>query len=833
MADLPGEPRHGSEDWARADAAWPRIVRYKIEARVGAGGMAVVFRAHDERLRRLVALKVLAPAVAADERFRRRFIRESRAAAMVDDPHIIPIFDAGESGGLLYIAMRFVAGGDVRSLLSRSGPMSAQRAAGIVSATASALDAAHRAGLVHRDVKPANMLIDLRPGRPDHVYLSDFGLSKGALSSGGVTRAGHVVGTPAYMAPEQAAGRTVDGRADQYALACVAYELLTGKPPFVRDDATATIYAHIWEPPPAATALRRWVPAAVDSVLAKAMSKDPQQRFLTCQEFAESLRSGLELQPYSADPGTAATDRQSIGSAGKSAASSSSSEPRVMGGGNGAVAVRPRLDSAVALPGEIEQESPNAPPDEFEQEPPSASLAGPSRELSSARLAELALESPGTRFAEPAAPGPPSGSDRRPAKSTRRAVITRWAAAIALAALIPSIVVVALRKSSTPERLSPFRPVSGHLMSVSVIQDGSALAVGYRCATTCGTQTEIDKPLIIRWNGSTWSQMVAPVTTGSARLDGVAAAPNGLGYAVGYTCLAKCGTTSEVDRPLIFRSNGSAWSPITAPAGTGSARLTGVAVASKGRAYAVGYTCLENCGLVSEIDRPLILRMSDSGWSRVNSPSLPRSASLAAVSADAGGNAWAVGTTCARHCKSLIMRSDGSAWFRVPGPSPRQNAYLTGVATTPTGGAFASGWYYCSLQCGPPHGTVSRTLILRWDGRSWSQVKTPNLAANFNILYGITTGPGGTAWAVGIPVCGQRHCPAPADVSPFILHGNGTAWSRATMSPHGDFWLRGVSAGPGSDVWAVGDCAAKCGRGFKVDRTLILHWTGSSWSEVR
>jgi serine/threonine protein kinase len=302
MADLPSEAHDPPADRMHEIMEWPRIPGYQVEARIGAGGMAVVFRAHDERLRRPVALKVLASALAADDGFRRRFIREARAAAMVDDPHIIPVFEAGESDGLLFIAMRYVAGGDVRSLLSRSGAMSAARAAGIVSAAASALDTAHRAGLVHRDVKSANLLIDVRPGRPDHVYLSDFGLSKGALSSGGVTRAGHVVGTPAYLAPEQANGGKVDGRTDQYSLACVAYELLTGVPPFLRDDAAAMVYAHLWQPPPLATARQPVLPSAVDSVLARAMSKNPEQRFLTCQEFAESLRAALGLQPYSADP---------------------------------------------------------------------------------------------------------------------------------------------------------------------------------------------------------------------------------------------------------------------------------------------------------------------------------------------------------------------------------------------------------------------------------------------------------------------------------------------------------------------------------------------------
>ena len=191
--------------------AGSRVAGYLLEGQVGAGGMAVVFRARDVRLERVVALKVLAPGLAADEGFRRRFIRESRAAAAVDDPHIIPVYEAGEAGGVLFIAMRFVAGGDVRSLLRRRGVLSAGRVAGIVSPVALALDAAHAAGLVHRDVKPANMLVDVRPGRPDHVYLSDFGLSKGALSVAGLTGSGQFLGTPGYSAPEQIQGRRVDG----------------------------------------------------------------------------------------------------------------------------------------------------------------------------------------------------------------------------------------------------------------------------------------------------------------------------------------------------------------------------------------------------------------------------------------------------------------------------------------------------------------------------------------------------------------------------------------------------------------------------------------------
>jgi serine/threonine protein kinase/Tol biopolymer transport system component len=280
-----------------------RIAGYRLEEQIGQGGMAVVFRALDERLDRQVALKVLAPGLAADEAFRQRFIRESRSAAAVDDPHIIPVFEAGEADGVLFIAMRYVPGGDVGTLVRDQGPLPSARAAAIISAVASALDAAHAAGLVHRDVKPANMLVDTRSGRPDHVYLSDFGLTKGSLSSASLTGTGHFMGTLDYCAPEQIQGRRVDARTDEYALACAAFALLAGEPPFPRDEGTAVLYAQLSAPPPLLTDRRPDLPPAVDNVLQRALAKAPDDRYASCGKFADALRMALGLKEYNLDRG--------------------------------------------------------------------------------------------------------------------------------------------------------------------------------------------------------------------------------------------------------------------------------------------------------------------------------------------------------------------------------------------------------------------------------------------------------------------------------------------------------------------------------------------------
>ncbi|MEP7026766.1 MAG: serine/threonine-protein kinase, partial [Actinomycetota bacterium] len=273
-----------------------QLAGYQLGEQIGRGGMAVVYRARDIRLDRWVALKILAPDIARDESFRQRFVRESRAAAAVDHPNIIPVFEAGEAAGVLFIAMRYVSGGDVGTL-ARSGPMDVARANSIIAQVAAALDAAHETGLVHRDVKPANMLLGsvAGSGHPDHVYLSDFGLSKQSLSGAGLTLTGQFMGTLDYMAPEQIESRPIDGRTDLYALACAAFELLSGVPPFRREQNIALMWAQISEPPPLLTSRRRGLPAEVDEVMTRALAKSPDERQSSCLEFAGQLQEACGL----------------------------------------------------------------------------------------------------------------------------------------------------------------------------------------------------------------------------------------------------------------------------------------------------------------------------------------------------------------------------------------------------------------------------------------------------------------------------------------------------------------------------------------------------------
>jgi serine/threonine protein kinase len=274
---------------------------YRITGLLGHGGMSIVYTAEHIRLGRLVALKVMSPALAADDAFRGRFTRESQLVATLDHPNIIAVYDAGEADGVLYIAMRLVRGDDLGTVIERNGPLSLGQALFTIEQAASALDQAHEQGLVHRDVKPANLLIE---SPSDRVYLTDFGVVK-QTSTRGLTKTGYFLGTFEYAAPEQIEGKELDGRTDLYALGCVLYECLTGEAPFAAATEGSVIHAHLVEPAPKLTSKRPDLPAAINNVIATAMAKAKEDRYATCGDLVRALRAA-------ALGGTTAGDRSPI-----------------------------------------------------------------------------------------------------------------------------------------------------------------------------------------------------------------------------------------------------------------------------------------------------------------------------------------------------------------------------------------------------------------------------------------------------------------------------------------------------------------------------------------
>jgi serine/threonine protein kinase len=268
---------------------------YTIEDVAGRGGMGVVYRARQHRPSRLVALKVIAPALANDPDFRARFERESDTAASIEHPNVIPVYEVNDVDGLLFIAMRFVEGTDLRAMIAENGRLSPELAADLIGQIASALDAAHERGLVHRDVKPANILIAGRPGSY-HAYLTDFGLTKNAQAESGVTKTGMFVGTVDYIAPEQLMGGSLDARADVYSLGCVLYQALTGQVPFPADSSMAKMYAHGNQPPPVPSAVVPGLPKQFDEVIARAMAKDPDDRYLSAGDLGRAAKAAAQAQ---------------------------------------------------------------------------------------------------------------------------------------------------------------------------------------------------------------------------------------------------------------------------------------------------------------------------------------------------------------------------------------------------------------------------------------------------------------------------------------------------------------------------------------------------------
>jgi tRNA A-37 threonylcarbamoyl transferase component Bud32 len=317
------------------------VAGYRIEERIGRGGMSVVYRAGDTRLKRNVALKLLSPELAEDAAFRERFLRESQLAASLDHPNVVPIYEAGEFEGVLYIAMRYVEGTDLKALLRREGAFPPERAIGLAAQVASALDAAHERGLVHRDVKPSNVLLTGR-AEEEHCYLADFGLSTSASDRSALADPRQIVGTIDYVAPEQIRGAEVSGSADVYSLACLLYECLTGQVPFRRPSDVAVIYAHLEEPPP-----ETGVTQELDAVLERGMAKTPEQRWETAGALVAAASAALGGAPVSA--GLAARTKRrllQVGAAVGAAAAAAVALAVFTGGGRTEIA---RADSLVRI----------------------------------------------------------------------------------------------------------------------------------------------------------------------------------------------------------------------------------------------------------------------------------------------------------------------------------------------------------------------------------------------------------------------------------------------------------------------------------------------------
>lgn len=277
--------------------------RYTIESRLGSGGSGVVYLALDPTLGRKVALKLLSPALAVDPDFRARFAAEARSAAALDHPHILPVYGAGEQDGQLYLAMRYVPGFDLGTLIAREGTLPLARMVRLLTQIAAALDAAHASGLVHRDVKPTNVLI----AAGEHSYLADFGLARPTTPyTSGLTRPGQLVGSVDYLAPELLAGTPASPRSDVYALACLAVECLTGTPPFRRDSELATLYAQANDSVPQLSTLHAGLPLGLDPVVQRALAKRPEQRYSSATEFATALATA-GAEATTAPPGAVST----------------------------------------------------------------------------------------------------------------------------------------------------------------------------------------------------------------------------------------------------------------------------------------------------------------------------------------------------------------------------------------------------------------------------------------------------------------------------------------------------------------------------------------------
>ncbi|HEY1000097.1 MAG TPA: serine/threonine-protein kinase [Streptosporangiaceae bacterium] len=464
---------------------------YRVRGVLGRGGMSVVYQAENLRLSSVIALKVLAPELASDDVFRARFLEESRIAASLNHPNVIPIYDMGSQDDLLYIAMRYVSGTDMRQMIKKRGRILPATALFLIGQAARALDAAHRKGLVHRDVKPGNLLIERGSddADPDHVYLADFGITKHAMSRSGLTSTGQFLGTIDYVAPEQIRGTSVLGLADQYSLGCVLYECLTGRVPFEKDLDAAIIWAHVEETPTMPTVLRPELPPEIDQVFGRVLAKRPDERYGSCREFVEAARMALGLfgsatessVAYGAPasgPQTGAPPGSRAGTPPPDQFSWSTMTSRVHSGGP---AVDPVAPSAPAAYGQSNYGA-----------TPGADRSGPSHSggtIASHRR-EYGSAGPGEPGPPAAAPPPSPGGPREPQWYRR----PRWIAALAAVVVLlagagiwvglsgsGSHATAAMKMSHTPKP----KPTQSPLMAALILANKSGDAAGKLPPSTC------------------------------------------------------------------------------------------------------------------------------------------------------------------------------------------------------------------------------------------------------------------------------------------------------------------------------------------------------------
>lgn len=448
---------------------------YLIESVIGRGGMSVVYRARHARLGTSVALKVLAPELSSDDTFRERFLHEAQMAAGIDHPNVIPIHDMGLHDGSLYIVMRYVAGGDLKALLATSAPLDPEQAIAILMPVAQALDAAHESALVHRDVKPGNILLQRSvEGEVEHVYLSDFGIAKSVASVSGLTRAGGVLGTVDYMAPEQAHGADVSAATDEYALAGVFYQCITGRTPFERERLRGA-----WPPPDSAlepvSALRPGLAPALDAVLARALANDPRERYGSCVQLLDACRQALAPGKAATAPGKAAT------APGKAASApgppESAARVPAAGAGLETVALEPAAPGAAPA-------SPGQPPSAPEPWPP---VSAPATSQPSALAPQAAT--------------PPAGASdagrSTPATRGRRRGLAAVLGAVALAVVVAAVI-LATSSSNGKSGGVPSSATLGQVPTNHVTGSGSAtlrLKGDVATVTVTTTGLDYDEPL--------------------------------------------------------------------------------------------------------------------------------------------------------------------------------------------------------------------------------------------------------------------------------------------------------------------------------------------------